>query len=94
MARKAWTFITNHGAVLALIGERRQITTREIASQLDITERSVLRIIRDLEADGYIRIAKNGRRNTYAVNRDSPLRRSDQRDIAVGKLLEILTAPL
>ncbi|MDQ4077526.1 MAG: winged helix-turn-helix transcriptional regulator [Chloroflexota bacterium] len=91
MARPTWTFITNHGAVLALIGQHRQITTREIASQLGITERSVLRIIGDLEAEGYIRRFKEGRLNRYEVNQDRPLRRDDQRDIVVGELLEVLS---
>jgi hypothetical protein len=31
-----WTFITNHGAVLALIDQRRQITAREIAATLEL----------------------------------------------------------
>jgi DNA-binding CsgD family transcriptional regulator len=38
-----WTFITRHGAVLALIGQHSRITAREIASRLGITERYVRR---------------------------------------------------
>ncbi len=86
-----WTFITNHGAVLALIGQYGQITAREIADQLDITERYVIKIIKDLETEGYIRISKKGRLNRYEVNQSLPLRRPERRDIAVGELLEVLT---
>ena len=51
------TFTTNHGAVLALIGKHGPITAREIAAKLGITERSVMRIIKDLENEAYIQRA-------------------------------------
>lgn len=85
-----WTFITNHGAVLALIAEHGQITAREIASELGITERSVHRIISDLEAEGYITRTRRGRVNQYEVNHDLPLRRIERRDVAVRELLKVL----
>jgi predicted ArsR family transcriptional regulator len=42
-----WTFITNHGAVLALIAQHGRITAKEIAETLQLTERPVRRIIAD-----------------------------------------------
>ena len=47
-----WHFITNHGTVLVLIMQRGQITAREIAATLGLTERPVRRIIAELEAAG------------------------------------------
>ena len=88
---KTWTFITNHGAVLACIGEYNQITTREIAASLGITERSVLRIISDLIEAGYVQKQREGRLNRYTINRRRPLRRKEQPDAVVGDLLAILT---
>lgn len=85
-----WNFITNHGAVLALIGQYGQITAREIAAELGITERTVMRIIRDLETEGYIRKMREGRINHYKVNSQAPLRRQDNRDVVVGELLRVL----
>jgi predicted ArsR family transcriptional regulator len=85
-----WTFITNHGAVLALIGQHDQITAREIAKELDITERSVMRIIKDLESEGYIGRERSGRVNIYRVNSNVPLRRRDKRDVMIGDLLAVL----
>ncbi len=90
VGRPAWTFITNHGAVLALIGRRSQITAREIAAQLGITERTVQRIIRDLADSGYIMRSRVGRVNRYEVDERRPLRRSDQPDVLVADLLHIL----
>ena len=89
-----WTFITNHGAVLALIARHGQITAREIASDLGITERSVHRIITDLEACGYLERRREGRVNWYEVNHALPLRRREQRDTGVGELLNVLIPPL
>ncbi len=91
--RPVWTFITNHGAVLALLAQHKKITAREIAHKLDITTRTVRRIIADLEADGYIRIQKEGRRNLYEIDLKRPLRRDDQRAVAVGDLLAVLQLP-
>jgi len=86
----SWTFITNHGAVLALVGQHERITAREIAGKLGITERSVLRIIKDLEAEGYVRRWREGRANHYQVNLEAPLRRHERRDVVVGELLKVL----
>jgi DNA-binding MarR family transcriptional regulator len=86
----SWTFITNHGAVLALIGQYGQITVRDIAVDLGITERSVLRIIKDLEDEDYITKTKMGRANHYRVNTLLPIRRPERRDVYVSDLLRVL----
>ncbi len=90
----SWTFVTNHGAVLSLIGSHGQITARQISARLGITERSVRRIIRDLEHEGYLTTSKHGRLNRYSVNAQLPLRRSDQRGVVVAELLGILKGDL
>ncbi len=85
-----WTFITNHGAVLTIIRRHGEITARAIANELGITERSVYRIIKDLETEGYISKRLVGRSNHYLIKREETLRRESLRDIAVGDLLEVL----
>ncbi len=86
-----WTFITNHSAVLILINQHKTITTRELANESGITERSVIRIIKDLETGGYLTKRREGRLNHYETNYDLALRREAVRDIAVGDLLDVLT---
>ena len=86
-----WTFLTNHGAVLISISRQDMITTREIAYELNITERSVIRIIKDLETEGYINKQRMGRSNHYLINRNAMLRQETVRDVAVGNLLEALS---
>jgi DNA-binding MarR family transcriptional regulator len=85
-----WTFITKHGAVLSLIDRRSKITAREIAAELGITERSVHRIIKDLEKADYIKKRKKGRTNSYKVNGKKSLRRKHLRQTPVGDLLKLL----
>lgn len=87
-----WTFITNHGAVLALIHAWGKITARQMAQELGITERSVLRILDDLEEAGYIRRTRQGRRNLYTVHIDRPLRSRGIETVTVGELLRLLTS--
>ena len=91
MSKHKWTFITNHAAVLTLLDRQDQSTSREIALALGITERSVVRIIKDLEMDGYVTKRKEGRENRYTVNKDLPLRRDDQQEVQVRKLLQLIS---
>lgn len=88
---KQWTFITNHGAVLALIGDRSMITAREISRLIGITERTVHNIISDLNEAGYITKSKVGRRNHFTVHPGLPLRRAEGRQVEVGALLQVLS---
>jgi DNA-binding MarR family transcriptional regulator len=91
MPKNKWTFITNHAVVLTLLDREKRLTSRDIASALSITERSVIRIIKDLESAGYITKRKEGRENRYIVNADLPLRREDQREVSVNELLKLIT---
>lgn len=85
-----WTFLTNHGLVLAVIFQRPYSTVREIGDAVGITERATHKIVRDLEREGYITKAKDGRRNHYTVHPDVPMR-DEVTDADVGQLLRVLT---
>lgn len=87
-----WTFITNHGLVLSYIYHHPTSTAREIADQIKVTERTVHKIISDLEQAGYIARRKSGRRNVYSVDPNLPLRHHTKKDIIVSELLEALTS--
>jgi len=79
-----WTFITNHGLVLASIAKNPENTAREISGDIGITERTAHKIIIDLEQEGYIKRIKVGRQNTYRIHPNVPIRTGDA---AVGDLL-------
>ncbi len=91
MGSNNWTFITNHAAVLTLLNDDNQLTARAIGRILNITSRSVYRIIQDLEQEGYIAKSKSGRRNIYTINKSLPMRRAPQRDIQVRDLLSAIS---
>lgn len=93
VGRPTWGFISNHGAVLLVLYREAEITAREVAHVLGITERTVRRILADLEAEGYIERKRVGRSNCYRVDTDKPLRRSDPRGVSVGELLKIMRLP-
>jgi predicted transcriptional regulator len=82
-----WTFITNHGLVLASIAKNPEKTAREISGDVGITEKTTHKIIVDLEQEGYIERGKIGRKNTYRIHPDVPIRTGDA---AVGELLAML----
>jgi len=84
-----WSFITNHGLILAAIARRPRSTAREIGDEVGITERAAHNIIRDLEEGGYITKAKVGRRNRYRIHPDMPIK-DEPSDAAVGELLVML----
>ena len=91
MTENKWTFVTNHAVVLTLLNREENLTAREIAMTLGITERTVIRIINDLEAAGYITKRKVGRQNRYTINTDLPLRRYDQREVLAHELIQLLS---
>lgn len=82
-----WTLLTTHGLVLLSVADKPEVTTREIANNLGMAERSVQRAVADLDSAGYIKREKVGRRNRYDVNRKKPLRSSIKQGKSVDNLL-------
>jgi len=82
-----WNLLTTHGLVLLSVADKPEVTTREIADNLGMAERSVQRAVSDLDGAGYIRRKKVGRRNRYDVNRKKPLRSPIKQDKRVADLL-------
>ncbi len=70
----SWTFLSNHAHVLICIAKDPEIRLSEIAELVGIRERTVHRIVHELSADGYLSVFKDGRKNTYVINLNRPLR--------------------
>jgi hypothetical protein len=66
-----WTLVTSHGLVLLFIAGSPNATIREIAENLELTERRIADVIRDLERANMIAVTREGRRNRYALNPDA-----------------------
>ena len=86
----SWTFFSNHGHVLFVLASDPDARTRDIAERVRITERAAQRIVHELEQDGYIRIVKKGRRNSYIVNGRKKLRHPIEEHCTVDRLIEAL----
>ena len=87
---KEWTFITNHGLVILYISRNPQCTMREMAAALNVTERTIKRILEDLQIAGYITWQRAGKGNIYEFNSTKELKHELTRDVIVGDLLDLL----
>ena len=85
-----WTFITNHGLLLAYIAKHPQSTARAITSAVNLTERTVHKIIAELEAEKYIERRRVGRDNEYRINSCTRLRHETTLDVMVEDLIKLL----
>ena len=85
-----WSFLTNHARVLMCIAHDPGIRLRDIASTLDITERTAYGIVTDLTKGGYVVKEKDGRRNRYQIQAHLPLRESIARERTIGEVLALL----
>ncbi len=86
----SWTFLSNYAHVLYCMARDPDLTLREIAARVGITERAVHRLVSELEAAGVVRRCKAGRRNHYEIDVSVPLRHPLERDRTVGDLLAAL----
>lgn len=85
-----WSFLTNHGRVLLCIAQDPGLRLRDIAAQLDITERTVHGILTDLVEARYVVKERDGRRNRYQIQEHLPLRESVSRERTIGEVLNLL----
>ncbi len=83
-----WTFLSNHAHVLVCLAGDPSIRHRDIATEVGVTERTVVAIIADLEDAGVLTVHKSGRRNTYQINRKAKLRHPLESSKSVGDLLK------
>jgi DNA-binding MarR family transcriptional regulator len=65
--QSTWSVLTNHSRVLAAVAADPDIRVRDIATLLGVTERTVLRIIGDLEDSGHLTHDRVGARNRYEI---------------------------
>lgn len=88
VAETTWTFLTNHSHVLLCLAADESLRVRDLAEKVGITERAVLKIIADLEKGGVIERERDGRRNRYSVQFDTPLRHDLEAHRTVGDLID------
>ncbi|MDH6217900.1 helix-turn-helix transcriptional regulator [Streptomyces pseudovenezuelae] len=85
-----WTFLTNHARVLAAIAEDPTTRIRDIAARCRLTERAVQKIVSDLEDGGYLTHTRQGRSNSYRIEKGTILRHPAEAGLTVAELLSLL----
>lgn len=85
-----WTFLSNHTHVLVALAAEPDLTLRDIAQRVGITERGVIRIVEELEQAGVLSREREGRRNRYVLNLDASLRHPLERHCRIGELLDLI----
>ncbi|MCB1182974.1 winged helix-turn-helix transcriptional regulator [bacterium] len=86
----AWTFLSNHGHVLMALSRDPGARVRDVAAAVGITERAVLSILSDLEAEGIVERVREGRRNRYVLHLGAPLRHPLEAHRTVGELVGVV----
>ncbi len=87
----SWTFLTNHTHVLVCLARDEQMTLREVALEVGITERAVHSIVKTLEAEGVLTRSREGQRNRYRLNRQFRLRHPLESHRRIGDLLALMS---
>lgn len=85
-----WSLLTNHGRLLLAIENEPGLRVRDMAERLELSERGVSLILRDLREAGYVTSQRKGRRTFYSVVPEKPMRTDYLRDRSVGQLLGLL----
>lgn len=85
-----WSFLTNHSRALLFIAHDPEARLRDLATALDVTERTAYGIVADLTDAGYLVKEKDGRRNRYHIQDHLTLRDRISRERTIGELLDLL----
>lgn len=88
-----WTFLSNHSHVIICLHQDPELTLREVAQRVGITERSVQRIITELEEGGYLKRERIGLRNRYRFRMSAPLRHPIESHCRIGDLVNMVEEP-
>jgi hypothetical protein len=92
MSEPTWGFLTNHAYVLRCLALFPNLTLREVAERIGITERAVQRIVAELEHEGYLMRVRVGRCNRYTLREGRPRRALDP-TIPLRELLGLTEDP-
>ena len=75
---------------MLFIANQSDARLRDLASALDVTERTAYGIVADLTYAGYVVKERDGRRNRYHIQDHLPLRDRISRERTIGEVLDLL----
>src|ERR1700682_5161305 len=85
-----WSFLTNHARALLFVANVPDARLRDLASALDVTERTAFGLVADLTAEGYVVKERARGRNRYHIQKHLPLRDAVGRERTIGEVLDLL----
>jgi winged helix-turn-helix DNA-binding protein len=88
---KNWNLMATHGIVLFYIAANPDATMRQMSESLNLTERRIAQVVRDLAEADLLTVKRNGRRNSYAVNPDAQFRHPTLSSIRLGHFVKMLS---
>ena len=86
-------FLSSYAHVLICLAENPQARLREIADRVGLTERTVMRLISQLDEAGFLTRTRRGRRNAYEIAIREPLRHPMEAGCTVERLLRTVLDP-
>ena len=87
---RQWSLLTPHAQVLLCIARNPDSRVRDIAETVGISERGAHQIVADLVGAGYVRRARVGRRNHYAIETKTSLKHTPVRHRRVASIVALL----
>ena len=85
----SWTFLSNHGHVVVQLAKNPDITLAELARVIGVTERHISSVLNDLKEAGYTEVIKEGRKNSYRVLVEMPLRHTAESHKTLQDVLNV-----
>ena len=89
-ASKNWNLMATHGVVLFYIAANPESTMREMSEALNLTERRIAQVVRDLSDADLLSVTRIGRRNSYVVNPEASFRHPTMAHIRLGNFVHVL----
>lgn len=83
-----WTFLSSHAHVLICLAENPQAKLRDLADRVGVTERTIMRLITQLDQAGFLKRSRRGRCNHYEIIAREPLRHPIEARCTVEMLLQ------
>ena len=83
-------FLSSHAHILVCLAAHPDLRLRDVARRVNTTERTVQRVLSDLEREGLVERHRVGRRNAYRLHLDRALPHPLEKHRTVRELVELL----
>jgi DNA-binding MarR family transcriptional regulator len=91
VSEKNWSFLTPHALVLMALARDPFLRVRDLAVQVNVTQRAIHRFIRILCEVGYLEKSLVGKRSRYRINPSNTVRHPDGVHFSISAMLQILS---